>query len=133
MVHGDVHLNNIASSKDSYLFFDWTDSCISHPFFDLFELFLEGNQKSFVGRLKGLWKQKFKQHLRDHYLSQWTRYEPKERLLDAWKIAKPLCFVHHAVTYQSMISNLEARTKQEVNVLPYLLREIIRYYSLVDN
>ncbi|MGK7935387.1 MAG: phosphotransferase family protein [Xenococcaceae cyanobacterium] len=133
LVHGDLHLNNIASYKNSYLFFDWTDSCISHPFFDLFELFLEGNQKSFLGRLQGLWKQKSRQRLRDHYLSQWTQYEPRERLLDAWKIAKPLCFLHHAVTYQNMISNLEARTKQEVNALPYFLRQIIRYYSLVNN
>ena len=33
LVHGDLHLHNIALYKDNYLFFDWTDSCISHPFF----------------------------------------------------------------------------------------------------
>lgn len=126
LVHGDLHLNNVALHKNNYLFFDWTDSCISHPFFDLFELFLESNQKSLFGRLKGLWKRKSQERLRDRYLSQWTEYEPKERLLEAWNIAKPLCALHHAVTYQNMIPSLEARAKQEVNALPYLLREIIR-------
>ena len=126
LVHGDLHLSNVALHKDNYLFFDWTDSCIAHPFFDLFELFFEGDRQSFLGRLKGLWKQKSKQCLRDRYLSQWTKYESRERLLDAWNIAKPLCALHHAVSYQHILLSLEPRTKQELNALPYFLREIIR-------
>lgn len=126
LVHGDLHLNNIALYQDNYIFFDWTDSCISHPFFDLFQLFLDRNQNSFWGRLKGLGKQKFNKYLRDQYLSQWVEYEPRERLLDAWEIAKPLCALHHAVSYHSMISSLEPRSKQELkSALPHLLREII--------
>lgn len=39
LVHGDLHLNNVAFYKGNYILFDWTDSCISHPFFDMFELF----------------------------------------------------------------------------------------------
>ena len=127
LVHGDVHLNNVALYKDNYIFFDWTDSCIAHPFFDLFELFIESDRKTLLGRITGLWKQKYKKRLRDRYLSQWTEYEPRERLLDAWKIAKPLCFLHHAVTYQYMLSNLEPRAKQEINALPYFLRKIIKH------
>lgn len=127
LVHGDLHLRNVARYRNNYLFFDWTDSCISHPFFDLFELFIESKQKSFLGRLNSLWQQKSKNRLRDQYLNQWSEYESKERLLEAWNIAKPLAMLHHAITYQNMIHNLEARTKQEVNrALPYLLREIIR-------
>ena len=130
LVHGDLHLHNVALYKNNYLFFDWTDSCISHPFFDLFELFLKSNQKSFLERLKGLWNQKSKKRLRDQYLSQWRQYEPWERLLDAWNIAQPLCALHHSVTYQNMLHSLESRTKQEFNrTIPYFLREIIRLCS----
>lgn len=129
LVHGDLHLHNIAFYQDNYIFFDWTDSCISHPFFDLFQLFLDRNQNSFWGRLKGIGKGQFNKYLRDQYLSQWVEYEPKERLLDAWEIAKPLCLLHHAVSYQHIISSLEPRSKNELNsALPYLLREIIRYF-----
>ncbi len=129
LVHGDLHLNNVALRKDNYLFFDWTDSCVSHPFFDLFELFLESNHQSFFGSLKGLWKWKSKKRLQDAYLSQWIHYESKERLLEAWKIAKPLCALHHAITYQHIIASLEPRSKQEFNsALPNFVREIIRSY-----
>ena len=133
LVHGDLHLHNVALHQDNYIFFDWTDSCIAHPFFDLFELFFEGDRKSFLGHLTGLWKQKSIKSLRDQYLSQWTQYEPPERLLDAWNIVKPLCALHHAISYQYILHSLEPRTKQELNALPYFLRKILRYCSTVNN
>ena len=111
LVHGDLHLGNVAICKDRYLIFDWTDSCISHPFFDLYELFFSTDRA--------------KQLCRDRYLDRWTQYESKERLLDAWKVAKPLCALHHAVTYQHISHSLEPRAKQELNALPYFLRKII--------
>ena len=150
LVHGDLHLDNVALYKNEYLFFDWTDSCIAHPFFDLYKLFFSSDRS--------------KQLYRDCYLNQWTQYELSpygtstsfawrntwgqarkcglggfpheqlsqealcpgfERLLDAWKVAKPLCALHHAVTYQHMSHSLEPRAKQELNALPYFLRKII--------
>ncbi|WP_235006704.1 aminoglycoside phosphotransferase family protein [Calothrix rhizosoleniae] len=117
LVHGDLHLHNVAFSQDNYLLFDWTDSCISHPFFDMFELFFPRNNKPFLSPLKVL---------RDEYLTQWTLYEPRSRLIEAWKIAKPLCALHHAVTYQHIIACLEPRAKQELNGLPIFLRELLK-------
>ncbi len=35
LVHGDLHPGNIAAQHDEYLFYDWTDACIAHPFMDL--------------------------------------------------------------------------------------------------
>ena len=97
-------------------------------FFDLFDLFFESDRESFLGRLRGLWKRKYLQCLREQYLSQWIQYEPKERLLEAWKIAEPLCALHHAITYQHIIASLEPRAKQEFNnSLANFLRKIIRF------
>ena len=122
LVHGDLHLNNVALHKGNYIFFDWTDSCIAHPFFDLFSLLNESNHRSFLGRLNRLWTQK----ARDEYLNQWRPYETRERLLDAWKIARPLAALHNAVTYQSMRHGLETRCKQEVaRIIPYLLQYVV--------
>lgn len=70
--------------------------------------------------------QKSQELCRDRYLSQWTQYESGECLFDVWKIAKPLCALHHAVTYQHISHSLEARTKQELNALPYFVRKIIK-------
>jgi Phosphotransferase enzyme family len=35
IVHGDLHLSNVAGGPGGYLFFDWTDACVAHPFLDL--------------------------------------------------------------------------------------------------
>ena len=37
LVHGDLHLGNVARNGDSYQIFDWSDSCIAHPFVDMIE------------------------------------------------------------------------------------------------
>ncbi len=126
LVHGDLHLGNVVFKHNNYLFFDWTDSCISHPFFDLFQLFFEHKSKSFLGNFESFWLRKNQKYLRDRYLSQWLEFEPQARLLKAWSIAKPLCALHHAVTYQYIINSLETRSKQEFyTALPRFLTEII--------
>ncbi|MDV3348052.1 aminoglycoside phosphotransferase family protein [Leptothoe sp. LEGE 181152] len=126
LVHGDLHLNNVAFHQEHYLYFDWTDACISHPFFDLLKFSLADKQISLLSDVTRLWQQRSMTRLRHEYLKQWQQYESPERLSAAWNIAKPLCILHHAITYQTMIKALEARTRPEVShVLPYLLRELI--------
>jgi len=63
LVHGDLHDNNVAKTAQSYLFFDWSDACISHPF-------MEGH---IMYRLPDSDK---KQLLIQRYLSNWTDYLP---------------------------------------------------------
>ena len=117
LVHGDLHLGNVAFYQDNYLIFDWTDSCVSHPFFDMIDLFFNSKKKVFSSDIK---------YLQQEYLSQWTAYEPMSRLLEAWTLAKPLCALHHAVSYQHIVACLEPRAKQELsNALPGFLRELI--------
>ncbi|MGB6294826.1 MAG: phosphotransferase [Rivularia sp. (in: cyanobacteria)] len=114
LVHGDLHLGNVALYNYNYLLFDWTDSCISHPFFDMFLLFFAENNTSI-------------KHLQDEYLNQWTTYEPKSRLLEAWELAKPLCALHHAVTYQYISNCLETREKQLFSkALGEFLQELLK-------
>jgi hypothetical protein len=117
LVHGDLHLGNVGFHQDNYLFFDWTDSCISHPFFDMFELFFSRKNKQLSSSLKDL---------QTGYLTPWIVYEPMSRLLEAWTLAKPLCALHHAVSYQHIEACLEPRTKQELNALPIFLRELLK-------
>jgi aminoglycoside phosphotransferase (APT) family kinase protein len=78
LVHGDLHLGNVARCAGSYLFFDWTDACVAHPFFDTISIF-QAKDPNVLARL------------RNSYLGVWAAYEPIERLLEAWTLAKPLC------------------------------------------
>ncbi|AFY58350.1 putative aminoglycoside phosphotransferase [Rivularia sp. PCC 7116] len=117
LVHGDLHLGNVALNKDNYLLFDWTDSCIAHPFFDMFQFCFRRYYNPFSS-IKAV---------RNEYLNQWTVYESKSRVLEAWKLAKPLCALHHAVTYQYISNCLEAREKHLFsNALGNFLRELLK-------
>jgi Ser/Thr protein kinase RdoA (MazF antagonist) len=114
LVHGDLHLGNVARSVGSFLFFDWTDGCITHPFFDTISVF----QADDPG---------VQRRLRDSYLHGWTAYEPLERLLDAWRLARPLCALHQAVSYQHIVATLEDTSKAEMAPgVVYWLRKLLQ-------
>jgi Phosphotransferase enzyme family len=102
LVHGDLHAGNIALRNDNPIYFDWTDGCVAHPFFDVIT-FLE-NVDNPAEQI----------HLRDVYLSQWTDYEPMERLLEAFKLGAILGAVHQAVSYQHIIAHMEGMSKVEL-------------------
>jgi hypothetical protein len=94
LLHGDLHLSNVAKGPAGYLFFDWTDACVAHPFLDMITVFHEED-----GALRD--------RLRDAYLAEWTRFEPPDRLRRAWELAEPLGALHHAVSYRSIVANLD--------------------------
>ncbi|MEM7595876.1 MAG: phosphotransferase, partial [Cyanobacteria bacterium P01_A01_bin.83] len=130
LVHGDLHLHNVAYNNGKYLLFDWTDACITHPFFDLFELFLTARDNSWWTSIQSWWRKPTLKRLQNAYLSQWLEYESASRLLEAWKLAQPLCALHHAVTYQYIIANLEPRSKNEfAHALPSFITEFIKSVS----
>lgn len=94
LVHGDLHMGNVAlprSGNDpkSFLFFDWTDACIAHPFMDLIAL-----------------TEPHEAHVRERilasYLEPWTDFEPMARLREMVDVALPLIFMHQAISYRAI-------------------------------
>jgi hypothetical protein len=114
LVHGDLHLGNIASKQGKPVFFDWTDACITHPFLDMITVaFYEKDAE-------------LRTRLRDAYLSIWEAYEPRERLLAAWEMAKPLMALHQAVSYQYILAYGPPETQKELGrALPDWLRRTL--------
>lgn len=112
--HGDLHLGNVANRAGTYLFFDWTDACVVHPFFDMLTVYYERD-----GALQA--------HLRDSYLALWTAYAPIEQLREAWELARPLCDLHQAVSYQSILNNVEAAERKDfAGIFTRLVRAILQ-------
>lgn len=80
--HGDLTDANVFVSDGSFVFIDWGDSCVSHPFYSLrtvlvsaeISLRLEENSPEL-------------RPLRDAYLEPWTRYESRKELLRALDLA----------------------------------------------
>lgn len=102
LVHGDLHLGNVARNGEGYQIFDWSDSCIAHPFVDLIEPYFFHGQATTQARL------------RDAYLAQWTAWEPMERLHEIWRLAKPIAALHQAVSYLHILLGQEELIHDEM-------------------
>ena len=113
LVHGDLHLDNVARVRGSYVFFDWSDACVAHPFLDLIDVHREEDQA-------------VRERLRDAYLSIWSDYGSPEQLLALWRIAAPLASLNQAVSYRHIAASVERGSTPQLDwALPYWLRLIL--------
>jgi hypothetical protein len=119
--HGDFHDGNVFVRGGRFIFLDWGDSCISHPFYSLrtvlvsaeISLGLEENAPEL-------------RPLRDAYLEPWTRYESHEDLLTALDLASRLASINGALTWHRLVSRLEGLPREEyAEPVPALLQEFL--------
>ncbi len=120
LVHGDFHPGNVAVRDGRLWFFDWTDACIAHLFFDPVT-FLEFDDDQYEGDRHT--------RLREAYLSVWADDEPYERLLEAWRLAKILGALHQAVSYQHIVRTLEPAARPDLDWTHMFLRTILAAYE----
>jgi hypothetical protein len=119
--HGDFHDANVFVRDGHFVFIDWGDSCLAHPFFSLrtalvsaeISLGLEENAPAL-------------QPLCDAYLDAWTSYEPPERLRRAYDLARRLASINGALTWHRIVSALEEPLRAEyAEPVPALLAEFL--------
>ena len=96
IVHGDLHLSNVARGPGGYLFFDWTDACVAHPFLDLATI------RRGTAFTDAVCEDELRERLREAYLPEWASFEPPGWLARAWELAAPLGALHQAVSYRSL-------------------------------
>lgn len=127
LLHGDLHMGNIALRDSTLrdnttrhgesLFFDWTDAAISFPFFDMIVPYFELDAVEAAP-------------VRDAYLRAWHNDESPERLLEAWEMAKPLCALHHSISYLTIVENIELLAQHELmHGLPDNLRNLLACFE----
>ncbi len=119
--HGDFHDGNIFANGDHYIFFDWGDCCITHPFFS-FRTVMVSNENSL-----GL-AENAPEHakLRDIYLEPWARYESRANLLAAFEIARRVWMICTALVWHRIVSSLDAPLREQyAEPVPALLREFL--------
>lgn len=112
LVHGDLHLLNVARVGTDLVYFDWTDACIAHPFIDLLSLQWEKDESNRVALL-------------DAYLEPWQGVESPARLQEAVDLAGVLIPLHHAVSYQHIVAGLEQAAGPELDFTHQFLREVL--------
>ena len=109
MVHGDLG-GNILIQESGFTYFDWTDICISHPFFEMATIsgayFDESALKDSPDA---------EARLRNAYLEAWTEYMPMERLIEAFEKSRPLGALHQMMTYMWIRTNIPPDARPELD------------------
>lgn len=119
LVHGDLHAGNIAVQHDTSIYFDWTDGCVAHPFFDALTFLDNVNDPAEQRRL------------RDIYLAQWTDYASIESLREVFPFSQLLATIHQAVSYQHIMAHVEGPSKQEMRGgATYWLRKLLQLVAV---
>ena len=114
--HGDLWSENIAATATGYIFFDWSDCSISHPFFSLYPLLLPQYLPD---------NPDVAQRVRDAYLDQWREYAPPETLQAAFKLAQRLAPLYFAVLYHRIIvPQMEFAWEMQLGV-PYNIKQLL--------
>jgi len=120
--HDDFHTNNILLNERGYVFFDWGDSAVTHPFCSLFAALRSAKYRLSYDEGALL-------RLRDAYLAPWTGFAShlsREQLLAAFDIAQRLAMLSRALTWYAVVSPLEERVKWEYeDAVPYWLKMFV--------
>ena len=112
--HDDFHDANIFLQDDQYVFSDWGESHIAHPFFSLLIPPRTIAWRFHLGQGDPLFLR-----LRDAYLEPWTRFDSRDNLLAALQLAHPLSMASRAVTYYRVLENIpEPYRSEDADAVP---------------
>ncbi len=106
--HGDFHDNNILIGTDEQLVIsDWGDAVISHPFFSLTSCLSSAKRNHMISESSPPYIT-----IRDSYLNNWVKFEPKNRLLKALQIAERLSNIKFAISFYRVTLCCEANERE---------------------
>jgi hypothetical protein len=101
LVHGDLHVGNMAVQAGRCVVIDWTDVSISHPFMDALVPHRMADAAA-------------KERTREAILSAWEGVAPAGRLREAWELSEIVCPAHHVVSYGSIMAHIPVAKRHEL-------------------
>jgi Ser/Thr protein kinase RdoA (MazF antagonist) len=107
--HDDLHDGQVFVRDGRYLFFDWGDACVSHPFFTM-AVTLEGVIGWGLDDVEG---SEDTTPFRDVYLEPFERYATRTELEAAHTAALRLGWICRALNVQRFASALESPYREE--------------------
>ena len=123
--HDDLHDGQVFVRNGRYLFFDWGDACVSHPFFTLvvtlavlaYRLELDHDAPEL-------------DRFRDAYLEPWTRFRPRSELEQAYPLSYRLGVLCRGLTWRSVIAVLPRPLRdEEADAVPERMRMLLEVYE----
>jgi hypothetical protein len=117
--HDDFHDGNVFAADGRYCFFDWGDSCVSHPFHTLVV-----TMRSIAYRFQELEPgARELVRLRDAYLDAWTAFDGRDALRAAFDVAYRTGTMARALAWHRYVSARgPAFRGDDVEAVPYGLR-----------
>ena len=94
IVHGDLHPWNVADVDGRSIVFDWSDSCIGHPFLDLV---------TYVGRTADV---AARRACIDAYGAAWSDVLEPDAFEEAVRLALPLGAFHQVESYRRIVAGI---------------------------
>lgn len=107
--HDDLHDGQVFVREGRYLFFDWGDSCVSHPFFSM-AVTLEGQLAWGLDDIEG---SEDIQPFRDAYLRPFAHCASPAALEKAQAIALRLGWICRALNWHRIASALDSPAREE--------------------
>lgn len=124
LCHEEVHDANVLIREGRYLFVDWSDSCVGHPFFTMLVTI-----RSTAYRLKLDEFAPEMLRLRDVYLDAWADYGSMDDLRKAFEIAYRLAMINRSLAYQRVLGPLPEPYKLENDAIPGWLQDYLVFMS----
>jgi hypothetical protein len=124
--HDDLHDGQVFVRDGRFLFFDWGDSCVSHPFYTLvvtlavlaYRLELDHDAPEL-------------DRFRDAYLEPWTRFRPRSELEQAYPLAHRLGVLCRGLTWRSVVAVLPQPLRdEEADAVPERMRMLLDVYEV---
>jgi Phosphotransferase enzyme family len=119
--HDDLHDGNVFVRDGRYLFFDWGDSCVSHPFHSLVV-----TMRAIVHRLELPAGGPDLLRLRDAYLEPFTSYGTQDALRQAADLAHFTGTAARALAWHRFVSAREPEFRaDDAEAVPWGLRRLL--------
>ena len=120
--HDDFHDGNTFVRAGDYVFFDWGDACISHPFHTLVvTLRVLGYKLGLPPGAPELLR------LRDAYLEPWSAHGTRAELLEAADLARRTGTVQRALAWYDFVQRMPPELRhEEQDSVPYGVRLFLR-------
>ncbi|MBP8001692.1 MAG: phosphotransferase [Chloroflexi bacterium] len=107
LTHEELHDANVLVNEGRYIYTDWSDSCVGHPFFTMLVTI-----RAAAHRLKLEESGPEMERLRDAYLEPWTIFAPQEQLAEAFRLAYKLGMLNRALSWHHGTGSLAMKHKE---------------------
>ncbi len=121
LTHEEVHDANVLVGGGRYVFIDWSDASVAHPFFTMLVTL-----RAAAYRLKLPEDGPEMTRVRDAYLEPWTAFATRETLLSSFNLARRLAMLNRALSWHHGLAPLPPQQREaDADAVPEWLRDFL--------